>query len=646
VSFSSKQQNLYRFAFIPVLLLASATGYCQLPDRQDPVNRIPPFTLTFNNRENRFELSGQETNYSPSLLRPLLSGMPHENYLLLDTLRKYVSRSLIASKFYDLIVVPSRSPDPGIITGHNQTSRPGYSGKRIRSIEIKRLEVFGTTIHNPAISNPTRIEKFLNRTHFSTNEFIIRKNLLFSEGDTASPLILSDNERILRQLPYMADARIFIDDVNEEEVDITIITKDIYSIGADFNYVAIDKGSVSLFERNIFGMGHEFGIEVPYDADDSDSPGFGASYSINNISRSFADLDIYFLNGLDAKTYGFALDRKLLSSATKYAGGVSFRQTITGEDLDSLPEPASLRYNVQDYWISRSILVDQVSVTRIITGVRYMNNIVTARPTINPDSYYHLQNYRLYLGSVAFSVQKYFKTSLIYNYGRTEDIPYGGLFRLTAGKEISEFKNREYAAIDVSGGIRSESLGYFYIMTGLSTFVNKGVTEQGLFTAELKYFSNLLYVGRSRLRNFFTVGYTRGFDRYTDENLRFETIRGLSGFRNDSASGRQRLSLRIESVLFSPANFYGFKFSPFIFADLSMLSGANELIRKGSVISGIGAGLRIRNDNLIFNTFQMRIAFFPNLPLYSRTNNLIISGEELFRPDNFDPGPPAILQYR
>ncbi len=644
--FSSKQQNLYRSFFVPVLLLASASGYSQLPDRQDPVNKISPFSLTFNNRENRFGISREETVFAPSQLRPLLSGMPHENYLLLDSLRKYVSKSLIASKIYDLIVVPSRSPDPGVLSEEDRFGRSGYSGKRIRKIEIKRLEVFGTNINNAAISNPTKIEKFLNRTHFNTNEFIIRKNLLFSEGDTASPLILSDNERILRQLPYMADARITVDDVNEEEVDIMIITKDIYSIGADFNYVAIDKGSVSLFERNIFGMGHEFGIEVPYDADDYDSPGFGASYSINNISKSFTDLDIFFLNGLDAKTYGFALDRKLLSSTTKYAGGISFRQTITGEDLDSLPEPASLRYNVQDYWISRSFLVDQVSVTRIITGIRFMNNIVTARPFINPDSYYHLQNYRLYLGSVALSVQKYYKTSLIYNYGRTEDIPYGGMFRLTAGKEISEFKNREYAAIDLSAGIRSESMGYFYFMTGLSTFVNKGVTEQGLFAAELKYFSNLLFIGRSRIRNFLTAGYTRGFDRYTDENLRFETIRGLSGFRNDSASGRQRLSFRIESVLFSPANFYGFKFSPFIFADLSMLSEANELIRKGSIISGIGAGLRIRNDNLILNTFQLRVAFYPNLPVYSRTNNLIISGEELLRPDNFDPGPPAILQYR
>ena len=41
----------------------------------------------------------------------------------------------------------------------------------------------------------TKLENLLNKTHVNTNEKIIRKNLLFSEGDTISPLTLSDNER-------------------------------------------------------------------------------------------------------------------------------------------------------------------------------------------------------------------------------------------------------------------------------------------------------------------------------------------------------------------------------------------------------------------------------------------------------------------
>jgi len=142
------------------------------------------------------------------------------------------------------------------------------------------------------------------------------------------------------------------------------------------------------------------------------------------------------------------------------------------------------------------------------------------------------------------------------------------------------------------------------------------------------------------------VDYTRGFDRYSDEKLAFHYEDGFSGMRNDSLSGAQRLSVSIESVLFSPVNFYGFRFALFGFADLGFLFGTNENVGRGDSLSAIGLGIRIRNDNLILNTLQIRLGFFPNLPEYSSANHLLISGEQLLGPDNFDPGPPSVVPYR
>ena len=131
------------------------------------------------------------------------------------------------------------------------------------------------------------------------------------------------------------------------------------------------------------------------------------------------------------------------------------------------------------------------------------------------------------------------------------------------------------------------------------------------------------------IRNFVYIDYTRGFDRYTDEFLVFNKDNGFSGFKNDSVSGTQRLSVSLESVLFSPVNLYGFRFAFFGFTDFSFLSGTNQIIGNGNALAGIGLGIRIRNDNLVFNTFQIRFGFFPNPPLYSRINNLTVSGEQL-----------------
>jgi hypothetical protein len=162
----------------------------------------------------------------------------------------------------------------------------------------------------------------------------------------------------------------------------------------------------------------------------------------------------------------------------------------------------------------------------------------------------------------------------------------------------------------------------------------------------LNYFSNLIILGNSKVRNFVYLHYTRGFGRYSNEFLQFGTDNGFAGFKNDSITGTQRFSVSLESVLFSPVNLYGFRFAFFGFSDFSFLSGTSENLGTGYTLSSIGLGIRIRNDNLVFNTLQIRIGYFPNPPVYSRISPVNISGEQMLRPTNFEPGPPAIIPYR
>jgi hypothetical protein len=566
--------------------------------------------------------------------------------ILLDSLKIKASKYLLTKKLYGLLIVSPGPSSQKNISKSSEADYLQYSGKRIRNIEIQRLDVFGSNIYNPLISNPNKIENILNKTHLNTNDFIIRKNLLFSEGDTISPLRLSDNERILRTLPFINDSRIVVIPVSDDEADIVVITRDVYSLGASIDYSSLRKGTVSIFEKNLLGLGHEFRLDIPFDTNLPDSPGFGLSYKVNNISKSFINMNIFYFNGLGKKNYGISFDRKLISYTTKYAGGISISEMFTTEDLDTLPVPEPLKYNLQDYWLSRSFLLNKEKVTRLIFGARYTNNNVFDHPLILPDSYFNLQQYKMFLGSAAISIQKYYKTNLIYGYGRTEDIPYGGLLNLTIGREINEFKYRFYTGINLSAGQSIKSIGYLYFSTGFSTFLHDGITEQGLLQLRTNFFSNLLYLGNYRIRNFIKVDYTRGFDRYSDEYITFRHENGFSGFSNDTIKGTQRLTLSLESVFFSPKYFYGFRFAFFAFADLGYLSGTNEMVSVGGVLSGVGLGLRVRNDNLVFNTLQIRLGFYPNLPQFSKVNYLDISGEQMLKPDNFDPGPPSILTYR
>lgn len=586
------------------------------------------------------------SSFSTTKLRTSSLSNDDRTLVLLDSLKTRASKKLITRKLYDFVITPYKQTSKKEISSSSDKNYIEHSGKTIRHIEIKKLSVFGSNILNPDSFEPNTLEKFFNKTHTNTNDIIISKNLLFNEGDTISPLTLSDNERLIRQLPFIDDARIIVVPLNDKEADILVLTKDIYSLGAKINIGSFEKGLLSVYEKNIFGMGHEFGFEIPYDNKFSDSPGFGVHYMVNNIRRSFINLNLYFSDGLGKKTFGFDLSRKFVSSATRYAGGISVREMFTSDDLDILPEPEKVKYNLQDYWLARSFLIDEESVSRIIIGARYTNNNVFLHPLLLPDSYHYLQKYKMLLGSVSYSAQKYHKASLIYGYGRTEDIPYGRLVNFTVGREINEFKVRTYLGSTLSIGESVDRLGYFYSSVGFSTFLNKTKTEQGMLALRTKFISNLINLGRYRLRNFLNASYTRGFDRYSDEYLLFESENGFSGYRNDSIFAEQRLSVSIESTLFSPVNFFGFRFSLFGFADIGFLFDTNEFLVEGKTLFALGLGVRIRNDNLVLNTLQIRLGFYPNLPLQSSVRHMIISGEQLLRPNNFDPGQPLILPYR
>ncbi len=71
------------------------------------------------------------------------------------------------------------------------------------------------------------------------------------------PYLLADNERHLRDQPYLQDARISIrsSDRSFDSVDITIFTKDVLSIGGSFRMHNSTSVSATIREDNLGGWG-------------------------------------------------------------------------------------------------------------------------------------------------------------------------------------------------------------------------------------------------------------------------------------------------------------------------------------------------------------------------------------------------------
>jgi hypothetical protein len=563
-----------------------------------------------------------------------------------DTLKTKAEKRKITGLIYDMIFV--NPPSAGSAREKMSSTAPfeEYSGRVIRKREIIRLNAFGTDIDDPLANSPTKAGKFLNSTYAKTRKFVLYQYLLFRQGDTISPLKMADNERLLRGLSFIDDARIIIVPVDGNMADVAVIVRETYPVGFDLKINGIKEGSVGIFDRNFAGLGHELEISMPYRFDEYRYPGIGARYSVKNIMRSLSDLEIDLSDGLGSTTFGGLYKRDFVTSETRYAWYASVRMTYTSEDLDTMPAPVPLRYTYQDYQAARSFMIDPTSVTRLIVSGRYVNNNVFKKPVIDENSYYRLQKYHIITGSLALSSQRFINTSLIYSYGRTEDIPYGYMLEAIGGREINEFKSRNYAGVIASYGNIFKSFGYIYGGISLSSFINHYHTEQGTLEMKIRYFTPLMQAGRSRIRTFVNFYYMRGFDRYTDEFLYLRNNDLIRGFRNDSVCGSNRIVVTFEPVLFTYKPLIGFRFAFFTFADAGWLvKGSFDAGEYFSVL-GLGAGVRIRNDQLVFNTIQIRFAYYPYSPPYSETSWFTANGIVRLKPPGFEPGPPGVIPYQ
>ncbi len=564
-----------------------------------------------------------------------------------DSLKVKAAKRNLTKKLYELLIVSSyQSKESAPIKQKSENPFVQYQGKRIRKIILYKTEVFGSTLFDTTRIASTWIEKNLNRIHINTNDRIIRKNLLINEGDTINPFTLADNERVLRELSFIDDARIRVIPVEPGIVDIHVITKDVFSFGFGVEFNDINEGTVEIFNRNIFGTGHDVQANLFFDYDTVPSWGYEGIYRIDNIEGTFINATVNYKNAFETENFGLDLSRRFVTPYTKYAGGIKLISTSTLTQQDTLPVLVPLKFNYQDYWIGRSFLLNPTSRSRLVISGRYVSKYIIKRPEIGENTKYKYRDYILYLGSIAFSRQNYYKTNLIYNFGRTEDIPYGTLIEFTGGYEDYELYNRIYTGLRISHGNYFQKIGFLHSSFNIAGYIRNKAYQQGMIRVKTNYFTNLFTIRNYQLRQFINLDYTIGIRRFEDELISISNKNGIRGLKSDSLSGVQRLTLNLETVAFSPIYVYGFRCTFFGYTDIGFIGSNKRNIFKNQLYSGIGLGVRIRNKNLVFKTFQIRFSYYPVLPPDYSKNWIYFSGEKLLNPQDFDVRLPTIHEFR
>jgi len=526
-------------------------------------------------------------------------------------------------------------------------------GRTITEIRIVRLKPFGESVTDHVGYNVKWPGKAANAIHISTGEFIIRNALLFREGDKVNSFNLAYSERYLRSLEYVGDVRVTAIPVSDDEAEVLVVVQDIFPYSATLETNFASRLNYSITNRNIIGLGVEIRAGAFMDTRKERLMGYETMLRLPNIGRSLISFQADYLDRYENQRYGFTLRRDFHAPSTKYGGHLIYYNARTPvryfdfSNENPAITPISIRYHHLDTWLGRSFQIDKntfdrqrknIAVSLGIQQIRFVD-----RPEKSEEYYYKFQNRTTYLASLTYSQQAFYKANLIYNFGRTEDIPYGYMLSIVGGKEVNEMLNhRPYIGANFSSGYFISKIGYLSGTVSYGNFFRNG-PDQGIIDCQLNYFTNLYILDKFRLRTFINGQYTRQLHNPLEDRLIIDGEYGIPGFRNDSVLGRHRFNLSIEQNMFTPWYLYGFRFVVYAFVYLSWLGDYDQPIILSPLYSSFGLGIRIRNNRLIFNTLQIHFAYFPNIPKNSKIRYVSFSKETVLQPRDYMPKAPDIM---
>jgi len=136
-----------------------------------------------------------------------------------------------------------------------------------------------------------------------------------------------------------------------------------------------------------------------------------------------------------------------------------------------------------------------------------------------------------------------------------------------------------------------------------------------------------------------------GIRRFGVEELSLRYKNGIRGFESNLATGRQRLSLNFETVLFQNRDVLKFNVALFGFADLGVIGSNRNFIFSQDYYGGFGAGIRLRNESLVFKTIQFRLAYYPNHPDDISGLGVILNERNKSNFYSFQPQKPEPLRF-
>lgn len=485
-----------------------------------------------------------------------------------------------------------------------------YAGRTIEVVLVHQVATFAKNGNRNSPAGPDLLDTLTDPLQTYTSDRVIRESLLFERGQVLDPFALADSERLLRNLPFISDVRILVVPLMGETGTVAVIvqTRDRWPIGADLKIKDRRQFTAGLYSVNVLGQGLGLRNDLIYHEGRRPQVGYRGRLDKANLAGSFVGVRLEFEDSWENLRRQVQVERNLLHPGIRLVGGGLLART-DNRDNEGLPR----KYDQADLWVGWTLRGGPPNGQRgsarphLIPALGVSHVFFAARPPVTAALNRSYHDRRLYLGSLTYQRLKDYKTSYLYRMGETEDVRSGLVLKGTAGYEHGEFQERTCAwAEGEVVSIRNRG-DLAFVRLGGGGYFRNGRFEEGVLSCQVGLVSPARDTGRWRQRWYLWTDYTQGFDQPADQGISLGERSGIRDLEDERLLGFQRLVLNLESRLFAPWTWQGFRCMLLAYADAGAIADQEEPLLRQEVVASFGLGVRFFNPDLVFSPLELRL---------------------------------------
>jgi hypothetical protein len=499
----------------------------------------------------------------------------------------------------------------------------GQEELRIGRISIESYDVF-----TPEEAQKGWVYRAANALHIETRVSIIRKFLLFTEGDLYDPVRLEETERNLRALSFIKAATVRAGPPHDGLVDVEVRTQDSWTTQPGLSFGkkgGVTTYSFSLEEKNLLGYARQ--LSVSYGKEPTRIVR-QIQYKDPHLPGPYWNTNLIYAVNSDGEEEGLEIGRPFYSFLSPWATNLVLDHLVQNERIFSDGVESSIfRQDHHQYGAEygRALEANDRLARRLTFGFQALEDKFQTLPDRPGDVLPDDRKFRYLYLRYDDIFNDFIKVNYVNRDSRFEDFNLGLAYSVTLGVSPAAFgldRTTELVRLQATRGWRT--WGSSFIQAGLAyeTRLDSGPKNE-ILSARVngvwKFDTNLLQTLVSRIQ------VDRGWNLDRDVQFFADGDNGLRAYHLNSFEGNRRVLWNIEHRIFSGKEVLQVvSFGAAAFFDTGTAVPEGMPLKLSEFKSDVGVGIRMGITRAAFNSIvRLDFAYALNPDPFGRKGWLV-----------------------